>query len=137
MNLLFSDQKFSSFYSRWRKLWKPEIIMWARCSPELIFSKPFQKKNRRFGLYRCSECGNKWSSAYTWLIPGKGLLRQKCKNECKNLKAYSIVSRWTTNIRKFVCKNKWRISNGRALCLDTDAVLADRVVRIKNALYGW
>ena len=56
-----------------------------------------------YGFYECLKCGNKWTSAFTWLhklIPKKGLLRQKCKNGCKNLKANRTVSQRTTSIRK-------------------------------------
>ena len=102
MNLLSSYQKRSGFfYSKWRKLWKAEIITWAKFPFEMIFSKHFQNKIRKFGFYRCHVCDNKWMSAKTWLIPGKGLLKQKCKNGCKNLNAFHTVSQQTTSKRKF------------------------------------
>ena len=72
---------------------------------EIIFSKRFQnniKPIRKFGFYRCYICGNEWSSALTWLIPHKGLLKQKCKNGCKNLKAFRTVSQRKTSKRKFL-----------------------------------
>ena len=67
------------------------------------FQKNFQDKimaYRKYGFYKCPKYGNKWTSAFTWLIPKKGLLRQKFKNGCKNLKANRTVSQRTTSLRK-------------------------------------
>ena len=105
INLTFFRSKIHQFYIKMTKIMKAKNNYVSKMSVIYFFSKLLQNKQRKYGYYQCSECDNKWRSAYTWLIPGKGLLKQMCKNCNKNQKARHIVSQQTSS------KRNNRISN--------------------------